>query len=335
MEGLKLVNKFLLIDASHLFWRARHSVRGDQSEKIGMILHILFNSLNKAWRTQNANHIVFCFDGHSWRKSVYKPYKANRAEARSTLTCDEINENKLFFEAYDIFREFIKTKTNCTVLEHSTLEADDLIAGFIQSHPLDIHTIVSSDKDFEQLLAENVILYNGVDDTTTTIHGIFDYKGKSITDKKTGMPKIAPDPEWSVFEKCVRGCSTDNIFSAYPGIREKGTKNKIGLREAFEDRYKKGFAWNAVMQHHWSDHLGVDHKVADDYIRNKQLVDLTAQPAEIKTLISETILNSCNALNRTQIGVSFLRFCGRYELQRISEQSGVFANMLKSQYPDV
>ena len=28
-----------------------------------------------------------------------------------------------------------------------------------------------------------------------------------------------------LFEKCIRGDTSDNVFSAYPGVRKKGTKN--------------------------------------------------------------------------------------------------------------
>jgi 5'-3' exonuclease len=325
------MNKFLIVDASHLYHRAKHSVRGDQSEKIGMCIHIIFNSLAKAWRVQGANHIVFAFDNHSWRKDIYKPYKANRVDTSATSA--EIAENKLFFEAFDIFKEFILTKTNCTTLEHSILEADDLISGFVKSQPNDQHIIVSSDGDFEQLLAPNVIIYNGVADTTITLAGIFDYKGKPAIDKKTGKPKLAPEPEYSLFEKCIRGCSTDNIFSAYPGIREHGAKGKAGLREAFEDRHKKGFDWNSIMLHHWADPKGNEHKVYDDYLRNKSLVDLSAQPDNIQTIIYETIANSCVSLNRSQIGLFFLKFCGRFELNKLSERANEFSTMLSAKYP--
>jgi len=37
----------------------------------------------------------------------------------------------------------------------------------------------------------------------------------------------------------MRGDATDNVFSAYPGVRKKGTRNKVGLVEAFEDKKKK------------------------------------------------------------------------------------------------
>lgn len=325
------MSKFLLVDASHMFHRAKHSVRGDQSEKIGMCLHIIFNSLSKAWRKHGADHIVFAFDGRSWRKDIYKPYKANRPVASNPT---ELADAKLFFEAFDIFREFIRTKTNCTVLEHPTLEADDLISGFIQAHPDDSHVIVSSDGDFEQLLTSKVVLYNGVDDVTIGLNGIFDYKGNPVLDKKTGNPKTPPNPEWSVFEKSVRGCTTDNIFSAYPGIREKGSKNKIGLRQAFEDRVKRGFDWNSVMMHHWTDHHGVEHKVMDDYLRNKQLVDLKDQPNDIQVVIFETVGAASSPRNTPQIGLHFLKFCGKYDLQKVSEQANTYSQMLNAQYPN-
>ena len=65
-----------------------------------------------------------------------------------------------------------------------------------------------------------------------------------IIDKKTGKEKEAPNPEFMLFEKCMRGDTSDNVFSAYPGVRTKGTRNKVGLIEAFDDRQTKGFNWN-------------------------------------------------------------------------------------------
>ena len=34
---------------------------------------------------------------------------------------------------------------------------------------------------------------------------------------------------------------------------KKGTKNKVGLIEAFEDRKNKGFNWNNMMLQRWVD----------------------------------------------------------------------------------
>jgi 5'-3' exonuclease len=213
------------------------------------------------------------------------------------------------------------------------LEADDLVAGWIQAHPQDHHTIVSSDSDFHQLLAENVNQYNGIADELHTIKGIFDKKGAPVKDKKTKENKTIPDPSWILFEKCMRGDASDNVFSAFPGVRTKGSKNKVGLQEAYEDREKKGFAWNNLMLQRWTDHNGEEHRVLDDYQRNVTLVDLTAQPEYVKVWIAETIADNSIQKNVGMVGAKFLKFCGKYELNRISDNVQNYVDFLSAGYP--
>ena len=326
--------RYLLVDTANTFFRARHSAhrQSDTWDKLGFAIHTTLGSVNKAWRDQRADHVVFCLEGRSWRKDHYKPYKANRAVARAFHTEKEAEEDKLFWEAFDNLKSFIAEKTNCTVLQNPQLEADDLIAGWIQSHPLDEHVIVSSDTDFYQLLAPNVKQYNGIADELHTLEGILDKKGRLVVDKKTKEPKQIPDPKWILFEKCMRGDSTDNVFSAYPGVRTKGSKNKVGLQEAFSDMDKKGFAWNNLMLQKWVDHKGEEHRVLDDYQRNRVLVDLSAQPDDIKAVIAETIATNAVAKDRPMIGAQFLKFCGKYELTRLSEQASSFGTFLSASY---
>jgi 5'-3' exonuclease len=328
--------RYLLVDTANTFFRARHSAhrQSDTWDKLGFSIHTTLGSVNKSWRDQRADHVVFCLEGRSWRKDFYAPYKANRAVARAALTEREAEEDRLFWETFDALKDFLGNKTNCTVLQHPNLEADDLIAGWIQAHPQDHHTIVSSDTDFHQLLADNVNQYNGIADELHTIQGIFDKKGKAVIDKKTKEAKVIPDPKWILFEKCMRGDPSDNVFSAYPGVRKVGSKNKVGLQEAFNDKDAKGFAWNNLMLQRWTDHNGVEHKVLDDYHRNVQLVDLTAQPDEVKVQIAETIAGGAVALNRPMVGAQFLKFCGKYDLVRMSEQADSYVKFLEASYPE-
>jgi hypothetical protein len=317
---------YILVDTANTFFRARHVIRGDADIKVGMAFHITFNSIKKAWNDFEGKHVVFCLEGRSWRKDYYKPYKANRAETRAAMTVKEAEEDKLFWEAFDEFKKFITEKTNCTVLQHSQLEADDLIAGFIADHPDDSHVIISTDSDFHQLIAANVKQYNGVAETLTTIEGIFDKKGKMVKDTKTGLPKDIPNPEWILFEKCMRGDSSDNVFSAYPKVR----KNK--LEEAFKDRSNKGFAWNNLMLQRWVDHNGGEHRVLDDYYRNRQLIDLKAQPEDIKSFIKETI--TTNAVPKTvdQVGIRLLKFCQLYDMKRMIDSIQQYAEPFQARY---
>ena len=324
---------YILVDTANTFFRARHVINGDADIKLGMAFHITLNSIKKAWQDFGGSHVVFCLEGRSWRKDHYAPYKRNRSDARAAHTEREAEEEKVFWEAFDTFKEFITDKTNCTVLQNPQLEADDLIAGWIQSHPNDNHVIISTDTDFVQLIAPNVKQYNGVQEVTITHEGYFDAKGKPVIDKKTQEPKAAPDPQWLLFEKCMRGDTSDNVFSAYPGVREKGTKNKIGLREAYGDRDSKGFNWNNMMLQRWTDHEGKEHRVKEDYERNRTLIDLSAQPDEIKALIAETIATATSAnKNISQVGIRLMKFCNLYDLKKISEQAQAYAEPLNARY---
>ena len=328
-----MTKTYILVDTANTFFRARHAVRGDLNDKIGMSIHTILGSVRKAWRDFSGDHVIFCLEGRSWRKDHYEPYKRQRAEARAAHSPREAEEEKVFWETFDQFKDFIINKTNCTVLHNTRLEADDLIAGWIQSHPQDNHVIVSTDGDFAQLIAPNVKQYNGVMQMTITHEGYFDDKGKPIKDKKTGEVKAAPDPQWLLFEKCMRGDTSDNIFSAYPGVREKGTKNKVGLREAFADRDSKGYSWNNMMLQKWIDHEGVEHRVLDDYNRNKLLCDLRAQPEEIKAEILSTIDKAiAEQKNIPQVGIRLLKFCAEYDLQKVSEQVQSYAEPLNARY---
>jgi 5'-3' exonuclease len=318
---------YIIVDTANTFFRARHVIKGDADIKLGMAFHITLNSIKKAWQDFGGSHVVFCLEGRSWRKDYYEPYKRNRADARAAKTVKEQEEETLFWESFDMFKSFIEEKTNCTVLQHSQLEADDLIAGWIQSHPEDKHVIISTDTDFVQLISPTVSQYNGVLEHHITFEGVFDKKGKRVIDNKTKEPKAVPDPQWLLFEKCIRGDSSDNVFSAYPKVR----KNK--LEEAFKDKDNKGFAWNNLMLQRWVDHEGKEHRVLEDYDRNRQLIDLTQQPADIKEKIFGTIKENIDKeKNVSQVGIRLLKFCQLYDLKKISDQAQSYAEPLNARY---
>ena len=329
------MSKYLLVDTANTFFRARHIAhRGaDTWDKLGIAVHITLNSVLKSWQRQKADHVVFALEGRSWRKDFYEPYKKNRSVARSALSDREAEEDKLFWETFDDLCKFLKEKANCSVVRCEIAEADDVIARWIATHPDDDHCIVSSDTDFIQLLDNNVHQYNGITQELHTLQGIFNDKGDRVIDKKTKEPKAIPDPEWLLFEKCMRGDTSDNVFSAYPGVRKKGTRNKVGLLEAFEDRNNKGFNWNNLMLQRWVDHNEVEHRVLDDYERNRHLIDLTAQPTEIKQFVDEQINEQINKKHNTMVGGHFLRFCGKYELNKLAEQAERYADYLNAGYP--
>jgi 5'-3' exonuclease len=325
--------KYALIDTANTFFRARHiaSRNSDAWEKVGMALHLTMASTNQIVRKFGIDHVVFCTEGRSWRKDYYAPYKKNRVVDTMSQTEAEVEENKLFWETYDTFLSYLKEKTNCSVLRDPKAEADDLIARFIHLHPDDEHFIISSDTDYLQLITPKVKQYNGVSNELITLEGYFNDKGKQVLDKEK-KPKLLEDPQYLLFKKCMRGDGTDNVFSAFPGVREKGSQKKAGLVEAYADRTKQGFDWNNMMLQRWVDHDGVEHRVRDDYERNRVLIDLTAQPDDVKLSVDKNIREGVRTTTTPQVGIHLMRFCGKYELNKISDNADTYAKWLNSPY---
>jgi 5'-3' exonuclease len=326
--------KNIIIDLANCFFRCRHIAprNSDTEECVAFAVHVTMSSIAAVWKQQAGTHLVVCLEGRSWRKDFYKPYKANRAVARAALSDDEILEDRAFWAAFDDLCGFLKNGTNCTVLQNPVLEADDLIAAWIDHHPDQEHIIVSTDTDFVQLLAQNVSQYNGVTEELITLNGVFDRKGRPVIDKKTQQPKHLGDPEYYLFRKCVKGDSTDNVFSAYPGVREKGSRNRVGILEAYADKIRQGFSWSNLMLQRWTDADGVEHRVLDDYQRNRTLIDLRAQPSDIRDIMSETVTESAQPKSVGQVGVKFLKFCGKYRLEKLSSMPDSFAQMFNASY---
>ena len=341
-------NTYILVDSLNTFMRSKHvGSRGlDLDSRLGMSLHIMLSSVKSMWDRYGGTHVVFLMEGRSWRKDFYPPYKQNRKTTAAKRTPREIEEDAQFMEAYDSLMTFLMDKTNTTVLKQGNAEADDLIAAWIQHHPNDDHVVVSSDSDFVQLLAPNVRIYNGVTNILYTHHGVYDDRDRLLEFQLANDGKVKvkkPDPnfevpaDWierSLFYKCIRGDTSDNIFSAYPGARQKGTKNKIGISEAFDDRAARGFNYNNFMLQRWTDHEETEHRVRDDYERNRVLIDLTRQPEDVREQLRETVLNAHQAKHVDSVGIKFMKFCGLWDLQRLSQQATDFGKILNASIPE-
>jgi len=323
---------YLLVDGMNLFMRAKNaSQRGDVNMRVGMCMHIMFTSIRKAWRDFNGDHVILCLEGRSWRKDVYPQYKENRKVKMAQRTRREVEDDEVFFDAFNDLVSYFTERTNCTVAQCSVAEADDLIAIWIQTHPDDQHIIISSDSDFYQLLAPNVRQYNGITKQLISLEGFVNADtGKTVVDTKTKLPLAPPDPEWLLFEKCVRGDTGDNVFSAYPGARLKGNKNKTGILEAFNDRVRSGYNFNNFMLQRWVDHNEKEHRVRDDYERNRMLIDLTAQPDDVRAKCIAALETAKQRPLVTQVGIHFMKFCGKWGLPKLSESAVDFGEILNA-----
>lgn len=343
---------FILTDGQNLFHRQIRMTNPSLGidSMIGMALHLILNSMKKEYNKWGGTHTVLFLDGHSWRKKFYPEYKANRAVTYALQTPKEQQDHEILTEAFNDFVTYVDQKTNITVLRNPHAEADDMIYVWIDSHPNDQHIVISSDSDFFQLLRyKNVTLYDPVKDILIRQDGIYDDNGNKLSFRVDSNAKIKPgkrdpdfvcEPDWfnyALFLKCVRGDKVDNIFSAYPGVREKGTKTSIGIIEAYKDITKKGFSWNNFMLQKWSDHNGAEQVVRDKFEFNSTLIDLSRIPPDVKKVCNDIITEQTNRKNipAPEVGMGFMKFCGKWELKKIGDNYAAFMPMLRAKYNNI
>jgi len=126
----------------------------------------------------------------------------------------------------------------------------------------------------------------------------------------------------------IRGDIGDGITSCFPRV-----KTSL-LKKIYEDKKVNGFHWiNFLEQDTYDIVTEKKVKVKELYERNKLLISLNSQPDHIKetgySYIKEKIENPKNIEN---IGFNFLKFCKKYDLERIKENSAYFGNILKKSY---
>lgn len=343
-----MARTYIIVDGMNLFFRCVNTVSPNSGVDVmaGMALHTIFNSVRKAWRDFNGDHIVFAHEGrNNWRKEVYPKYKLNRKIARLSMTETERENQEILLGAFAEMGEFLSNKTNVTNLQHNDVEADDMIAMFIQSHPDDNHVLVSSDSDYVQLLKhKNVTIYNGVTGVILKQDGVYNDKGKKLEFSIKSDSKIkvgAPNPsfiaeekwyEFAMFLKKVRGDKSDNIFSAFPGARLTGTKNKVGIREAYEDSISGGYMYNNFMLQRWVNEEDKEMIVKEQFELNHKLIDLESQPYEIRKSCLEAIAEQTNKEPVNNVGIHFMRFAGQWNLNKIADSAHDFSHILNAKY---
>ena len=327
---------YILVDTYNLFFRALYTINdSDMTMCKGMCLHTMFSMIKKACDRFNPDCVVACRDGNgTWRKSLYPMYKANRIDKLQERTPYEIERDENLKDVFENeFLPFIDTKTNIPLLSYPMIEADDLIARFIKTHPNDTVIILSTDNDFVQLLNDNVFIYNSMEERIISNKCVLDAEKKKplffkLKDGKISVPKeqpselteLVPTKDWveyALFSKCIRGDKSDNIFSAYPGIREKSTKNKVGMIDAFTDRELKGYNWTTFMNSEWSDPFGTKHIVKEDYEHNKKIIDLKEIPEDLANEIDKYMTEKLSEPSKSCIGINLMKFFQHWNLQNL------------------
>lgn len=336
--------KFAVVDVNNLVHRSKHVVSSYDSFEacVAMTLTILFGSLRKSYEKFGAQHCVACFDSYSWRKDVFSDYKGDRERDQSPV---KLEEREIIKDVLVKLQQFLTEHTNVTVLSREGIEADDFIARWVQLHddPTFTHIVISADGDFKQLVRPGVELFNPIQNILYTDDGVFQQpsnrrlspknlaSGEAIErhgelwlikrKKNSDDPEIV-EPEWELFEKCIRG-RKNNLRTAYPRVRT----NK--MRAAFDDR--GGPVWNDFINAIWGEEDN-RQSVRERYEFNRRLLDLRCQPREVVLAMDETISEAIDRERKQMVGAWFAKFCGRFNLVKLAEQSASITHLLAASY---
>jgi len=258
--------RILLIDGLNLFFRnfAMMNMVNPDGVHVGG-LGGFFRSLGALIRQIDPTQVYVVFDGAGSannRKNIIPEYKSGRDLQRITNwdAFDDLeDEHDAKVDQMVRIIQYLKTlpvKT-CSI---DKVEADDIIAYFskvIPKDPLDKVFIVSSDKDFIQLVNENVIVYRPME--------------KEYYTEQTVIDKYKMSPKNFILHKTLLGDNSDKI-KGIKGLGEKGLYKKfpelmerdMNLEDIYkicESKFQEHVVYARVIQNY--DELEKNYKVMD------------------------------------------------------------------------
>lgn len=246
-----MVSNNVIIDLSNVAHILRHSKfkkNKNVYDSTLLFYSIIESVMYSAKKFKSDGIMIACDAKNVWRKDILPSYKGNRDGNRDEYyesTVEVILSVATFFEEY----------TDITVLKVDRSEADDVISVACQTNK-HANVIVSSDKDFIQLIDHKTHLFNPPKN---------DYRKSDNKD-------------YDLFLKLVRGDSGDGVPSAIPSIRE------TAVRIAFDDKDEFANLMESVNKR--------GNKVKDELQRNNTLINLKMQPDYIRDSIEEALANS-------------------------------------------
>ena len=195
----------LIIDAMNIVRRIHEAVPGDESEtKVADTLKSSLASFKRALNTHRPTHAVAVFDhgGRTWKHALYAHYQAKRKPMSGFLRDGLLTLKQ---ELQSIGLHWIAIEG---------VEADDAIAALAEKWCLasaDRVIILSTDKDFLQLLSEQICIYDH-------------FKGL-WRDQVYVLEKFGVKPSQMGDLLALMGDAVDGI----PGVDKVGAKTAAGL----------------------------------------------------------------------------------------------------------
>jgi hypothetical protein len=224
----------------------------------GMVRHMCLNSI-RMYKTKFGPEfgelVIACDNKNYWRRQLFPYYKANRKKSQAESELDW----KAIFECLGKIRAELKEFFPYRVIDVESAEADDIIGTLCEEfgNTNEKILILSGDKDFQQLQRFiNVQQYDPV-------------RKKKI---------ICNNPDRFLLEHIIKGDSGDGI----PNILSDDNSFVIGKRQSPVTQKKLDSLAALNLEGKY------DHSNFRNYMRNKQLIDLTQIPANVRQNILES-----------------------------------------------
>lgn len=207
------INCTLIVDALNLAFRWKHQGRSDFRYEYQRTVE----SLAKSYDCRN---IIVTADlgSSSYRKSISPEYKQNRKEKFADQTEEEKIAFEEFFEEYEASLSLLEK--DYPLLRFKGVEADDIAAHLVkhkEEYGLEYIWLISSDRDWDLLIQENVARFSYVTRKEVTLD--------------TWAEHYEVVPEKYISLKCLTGDKGDNV----PGIPGIGPKRAVGLIKEYGD----------------------------------------------------------------------------------------------------
>ena len=262
------MEQVIVFDVSNIAYICAHRFFGNTEISSNADVYLLqkleeyMRQIYKKFISVSPNHklkVVFACDSQThvyWRNEIYPEYKQNRAMTPLRM---------IVRAAIDLFLEKHGNLSVCI----DNCEADDVIyvlnKKILSNNDISL-IIVSTDRDFMQLVGPRVRLYNPKDQ-------------RFRSSKNSG--------KYDLFIKSMRGDNSDNISSAFPYVTTK--------------RLNRAFADEAEMDKLLSVRRDDNRLVKDVYNLNKNLIDLSFLPVDLFNKIAVKIDSIINVLNKAKV----------------------------------
>jgi DNA polymerase-1 len=246
-------NTLMIVDGLNLAFRWKHSGATEFADDYIKTVESLKKSYKAKWV------VIACDKGSSaYRKNIYPDYKQNRKDKFDQQSEEDRIKFELFFEEFQNTLNKIEVMGKYTLFRFDKVEADDIAAYIVKNKKklkqVDDIVLVSSDKDWDLLISDNVMR--------------FSYVTRKEVTADNWQTHYDCEPEDYISIKCLQGDSGDNI----PGVPGVGPKKAVALVKEYGTTYD--IIANIPIHSKYKYIQSLNEFGVDNLLRNYRLMDL-------------------------------------------------------------